>query len=221
MSLAIEIPTLVLFGYLLGTIPSAVWVARSRGVNIYEVGSGNPGASNVYRAVGKGAAVAVFVLDAAKGAAPAAAGLLMPGGSITFGLIGGAAAVIGHTWPVFRRFKGGRGVATGAGALLVCYPVMTLILAVVFAVVVAITRKPSVGSLVAIVGVLVGGVVVWQGWGELLLLIGLVALVLARHTENIKRIFAGEEHGLELESDGEADASRDAGDMTPDVGDMT
>lgn len=189
-------------GYLLGTIPSAVWVARSHGLDIYEIGSGNPGASNIYRALGKKAAALVFLLDAMKGALPAAAGRWAFGGTIALGLIGGAAAVAGHSWPVFRRFKGGRGVATGAGVLLVCYPILVLVLLVLFALVVAVTKKPSVGSLVAILGVVVGMVVIRPPLSQSLMVLVLVVLVLARHAENIKRLFRGEEHGLELE-DGE------------------
>lgn len=199
MSIAVKIPVLIAVGYLLGTIPSAVWVARSHGLDIYEVGSGNPGASNIYRALGKKAAAMVFVIDALKGVIPAAAGRWAFGGTIALGLIGGAAAVAGHSWPVFRRFKGGRGVATGAGVLLVCYPILVLVLLALFALVVAVTKKPSVGSLVAIGGVVVGMVVIWPPLSQALLVLALVILVLARHAENIKRLFKGEEHGLELE----------------------
>lgn len=202
MSIAAKIPILMVVGYLLGTIPSAVWVARSHGLDIYEIGSGNPGASNIYRALGKKAAALVFLLDAMKGALPAAAGRWAFGGTIALGLIGGAAAVAGHSWPVFRRFKGGRGVATGAGVLLVCYPILVLVLLVLFALVVAVTKKPSVGSLVAILGVVVGMVVIRPPLSQSLMVLVLVVLVLARHAENIKRLFRGEEHGLELE-DGE------------------
>lgn len=203
MSVTAKIPVLVVLGYLLGTIPSAVWVARAHGVDIYEVGSGNPGASNIYRAIGKKAAAMVFIVDALKGAIPAALGHWAFGGTVALGLVGGAAAVVGHTWPVFRRFKGGRGVATGAGALLVSYPLLVVILGAVFGIVVAIFKKPSAGSLVAIVGVLVGLAVIRPPMVEVALTIGLVLLVLARHAENIKRLFKGEEHGLVLDG-GEA-----------------
>lgn len=202
MSITAKIPILIGTGYLLGTIPSAIWVARSYGVDIYEVGSGNPGASNVYRVIGKKAAALVFVVDALKGVIPAALGRWIPGGAVTFGLLGGAAAVVGHTWPVFRRFKGGRGVATGAGVLAVCYPLLLLVALALFATVVTITRKPSVGSLAAIGTVLVGLMVIRPGVPEVVLTLGLVVIVLARHTENIKRLLKGEEHGLELDGVG-------------------
>lgn len=199
MSIAVKIPVLMVVGYLLGTIPSAVWVARSHGLDIYEVGSGNPGASNIYRALGKKAAATVFLMDALKGVVPTAAGRWALGGTVALGLFGGAAAVAGHSWPVFRRFKGGRGVATGAGVLIVCYPILVLILLALFALTVAITKKPSVGSLVAILGVVVGMAVIWPSLSQTLLVLALVILVLARHSGNIKRLFRGEEHGLELE----------------------
>ncbi|RIK08328.1 MAG: acyl-phosphate glycerol 3-phosphate acyltransferase [Acidobacteria bacterium] len=210
MSLAAKIPILMAVGYLLGTIPSAVWVARSYGLDIYEVGSGNPGASNIYRALGKKAAALVFLMDALKGVIPAALGRWALGGTIALGLVGGAAAVAGHSWPVFRRFRGGRGVATGAGVLLVCYPVLTLILLGVFALIVAVAKKPSIGSLAAIAGVVVGMIVIAPPRSELLLVIALVVLVLVRHAENIKRLFRGEEHGLELAGSDLTSAEGDA-----------
>ena len=100
--------------YLLGSLPFAVWVARVAGVNIFEVGTGNPGASNVYRKVGRKHGAVVFVLDIIKGVAAVIAGMLL-GCPDVFLPITSAFAIIGHWLSVFMRFKGGAGLATGVG----------------------------------------------------------------------------------------------------------
>ena len=108
-----------------GRFPSAEIVARRSGVDITAAGSGNPGASNTFRLLGWRAGVLVFALDVAKGAIAAGVGLLVADGHVGAYVLG-IAAIIGHTFPVTRHFKGGRGVATGAGVLLVIFPVLTL-----------------------------------------------------------------------------------------------
>ena len=100
---------LVVPAYLLGTFPSAVMVARSKGVDITKVGSGNPGASNIARQFGTKWGVAVFVLDALKGALPALVGVLLDERPLALAMV--AAAVVGHMFPATRGFKGGKGVA--------------------------------------------------------------------------------------------------------------
>src|SRR3954470_12535528 len=112
-------------------------VARSRGVDILTQGSGNPGASNVARTLGTRWGALVFLLDAVKGAAPAAAGLLLDTRPGAFMLV--TAAVLGHMFPVTRRFRGGKGVATMAGAMLVLHPVTSLVLLVIW----MVARKAS------------------------------------------------------------------------------
>ena len=107
---------LIPIAYLVGTFPSAMWVARANGVDIRQVGSGNPGASNVTRVLGWKRGIWVFVLDAAKGAVAAGAGLLIDGRAA--GYVLGAAAIVGHVFPVWTKFRGGKGVATGAGVAL-------------------------------------------------------------------------------------------------------
>lgn len=193
---AATVVALIGAGYVLGVIPSAVWVARSRGVDIYSVGSGNPGASNVYRTLGKGPAAAVFALDAGKGIAAAALGYWFVGGGAAFALLGGIAAVAGHTWPASRAFKGGRGVATAAGAILVAYPVVFAVLLGAWGLGVALSRKPSVGALVAVPAFLVAVVVARRPLPETVLAIVLAGMVAVRHSANIGRLVRGEEHGL-------------------------
>lgn len=111
---------LVPVAYLLGTFPSAIMVARSKGIDITTVGSGNPGASNIARTLGAKWGIAVFAMDALKGAVPAAVGLLLDTRPGAYVLV--AAAVLGHMYPVTRGFRGGKGVATLGGATIVLHP---------------------------------------------------------------------------------------------------
>src|SRR3954447_3355265 len=110
MNVGVELALLVPLAYLLGTFPSAGLVARGRGVDVTAEGSGNPGASNTFRLLGWKAGAVVFALDFAKGALAAGVGIVVDGHLGAFVL--GGAAIIGHTLPITRRFKGGRGVAT-------------------------------------------------------------------------------------------------------------
>jgi glycerol-3-phosphate acyltransferase PlsY len=133
--------------YLLGSLPFSFFVARWFGVkDVREVGSGNVGATNVMRSAGKVAGLLAFVLDAGKGAAAAwLASLVEPATSIVPPLAA-AAAVLGHMYPVWLGFRGGKGVATGAGAFVPLAPAAVAASLVVFAVTAALTRYVSVGS---------------------------------------------------------------------------
>ena len=184
-------PLVVVVAYLLGTFPTAALIGRMTGHDPTAEGSGNPGATNVLRTSGRGAGVAVLAIDVAKGALAVGLGLLV--GDHTLGVIAGAAAVLGHVAPVGRRFRGGKGVATAAGASAVAFPALSLVLGVVFVVTVAVTRRVSVGSLVLAlllpVGVALGG-----GSGlEVLVTAGVSLVVIARHHENIRRLIRREE----------------------------
>lgn len=180
--------------YLLGTFPSAQLVARAYGLDVTAAGSGNPGASNVTRIAGWRAGAIVLVLDMAKGAIAAGVGYLVGGRPGAFAL--GAAAVLGHVLPVTRRFKGGKGVATAAGALLVLYPEIWLILAVVWIVVARVMKKSSVASLVICVLFPILAVVFGYATWEVVGLAVLALLVIARHASNLRRLLRGEEHSL-------------------------
>ncbi len=185
---------LVVVSYLIGTFPSALIVARRSGHDVSAEGSGNPGASNVFRIMGWRAGLLVFTLDFAKGALPAVAGLLIDGRPWAFAL--GIAAVLGHVFPVTRRFKGGRGVATAGGVMVVVYPLISLGLAVVWLVVAYGLRKASIASLLITVAfpVLVG--VSGYGWEEVALTGVLAALIVVRHAANLRRLARGEESSL-------------------------
>ena len=172
--------------YLLGTFPSAALVARASGVDITTVGSGNPGASNVSRALGWRKGVAVFVLDGLKGGAAAGLGLAVDGRAAGYGL--GAAAIVGHVFPIVRRFRGGKGVATGGGVMAVLHPLVALASMVGWIVLSRATGRASIAS-IAVVGVLPLAVAVAGGPGwEVAATICLGVLVMARHLGNIRRL---------------------------------
>jgi glycerol-3-phosphate acyltransferase PlsY len=180
--------------YLLGTFPSAALVARASGIDIASVGSGNPGASNVTRALGWRKGVWVFVLDALKGAGAAGLGLLVDGRSAGYWL--GAAAIVGHVFPVIRRIRGGKGVATGGGVMAVLHPLVAIALMVVWVAVSRLTAKASIAS-IAVVALLPIGVAVTAApsW-EIAASVGLCALVMARHLGNVKRLVTRKEPKL-------------------------
>lgn len=180
--------------YLLGSFPTAALVARVTGHDILREGSGNPGASNVYRLAGWKAGLIAFAGDFAKGAIPSAVGLVLDGHRGAYIL--GFAAVVGHVLPVTFRFRGGRGVATAAGALAVIFPLITLGLAVLWFVIARVLRKASVGSIVVTVAFPPLVALTGHSWGDVLITSALALVVLSRHASNLRRLFRGEEPGL-------------------------
>jgi glycerol-3-phosphate acyltransferase PlsY len=182
---------LVPVAYLLGTFPSAILVARSKGIDITTVGSGNPGASNIARTLGAKWGITVFAMDALKGAVPAAVGLLLDTRPGAYVLV--AAAVLGHMYPVTRGFRGGKGVATLGGATIVLHPVVFAALVVLWYVVRTATKKASLASFAVIIGLPVGVAVSGRAGWEVAAVVGLALLVMVRHVDNIKRLLAGNE----------------------------
>jgi glycerol-3-phosphate acyltransferase PlsY len=185
---------LVPFAYLIGTFPSASLIARANGIDIRAVGSGNPGASNVTRMLGWRKGVWVFVLDAAKGAL--AAGIGLWAGGRPGGYVLGAFAIVGHVFPIWSRFRGGKGVATGGGVLAVLAPITFVTVVVVWTVLLKATGKASVASIVAVAVVPIGVAFEGGAWWEIAAVVGLGALVMARHLANIKRLLSRREHAL-------------------------
>ena len=183
---------LVPVGYLLGTFPSAVIVARRRGVDILSAGSGNPGASNVIRVLGWRVGAVVLLLDFAKGAAASGLGLAVGGRGGAYLL--GIAAVIGHTFPFGR--KGGKGVAAAGGMLVVLFPLVVLALAVVWLLVSQVLKKASIASLVIIVAFPLTVGLTGHAWWETTVIAAVASLLLVRHAANIRRLVRGEEHDL-------------------------
>jgi glycerol-3-phosphate acyltransferase PlsY len=180
--------------FLLGSIPTGVLVARAKGVDLRKVGSGNIGATNVGRALGKGWAVFVLLVDAGKGALPV---LLAAAFSADPWLpaLAGLAAVFGQVFSVFLRGRGGKGVATSLGAGLALAPLPTLLCLGAFVIVYLGFRIVSLGSLTAVVCFPISLWVMHLGTAPRLLFAGLVAaLVIVRHRANLGRLLRGEEH---------------------------
>jgi glycerol-3-phosphate acyltransferase PlsY len=185
---------LVSIAYLLGTFPSAILIARANGIDISTFGSGNPGASNVTRALGWRKGIWVYGLDAGKGALAAGLGLAVDGRPMAYWC--GAAAIVGHMFPVFRGFKGGKGVATGSGVLLIVQPILAPLAVGLWWLVSKATGKAALGSVVAVALVPIGIIVMDQPRWELLAVAGVCALILLKHTSNILRLIRREEHSL-------------------------
>ncbi len=184
--------------YLIGSIPFSYLVARARGVELRQVGSGNVGSANVWRACGFGPFVVAMALDILKGYLPTLLALrLFPGSPIVV-LLAGIAAILGHTFPIFLRFKGGKAVATSSGVLLAIAPLLAAIGVGAWALTFAITRISSVASLTAAVIEIIAGTVFYLS-GRLplayALFIWLAALfVIYLHRGNIQRLLAGTEN---------------------------
>lgn len=178
-------------GYLLGMFPTAALIGRRTGHDPAAEGSNNPGASNTYRLSGRGAGAAVLAGDVAKGAI--AAGLGLVSGGRPLALAAGAAAVLGHMFPITRRFRGGKGVATASGVTAVLYPLVALAGLLAFLGMVRVTHRASVGSLTLAVLVPLGVAVSGASWWEVAVMTALSVLVVARHHGNIRRLFARSE----------------------------
>lgn len=185
----------IVASYFFGTLPSAIIVARSKGVDITTFGSGNPGASNVGRALGFKYFIVVFVIDVAKGAIPTV--LLLNHRPAAY--LCGAAAILGHIFPITRKFKGGKGVATGAGVLLPLFPIVMVICLATWLAVMKITKKAGLASVLSVplALVLVTTLGQHETW-EVFAFVGIAALIEIRHIGNIKRMISGNENTLEV-----------------------
>jgi acyl phosphate:glycerol-3-phosphate acyltransferase len=188
----------VLGGYLLGSMPFGYWVVLLvKGEDIRKVGSGNIGASNVWRTYGRWLGIPIVLLDVAKGFVPALVGSLLVG-ELTAVLAGGA-AMLGHWRPLFLRFqKGGKTVATGGGTFLGAAPVLGLLGVVVWVVVFLLSRYASLASIVAALSLPVLAVVLGEPWP--IIVFGVIAAVgvVLLHRANIGRLRAGTESRFRL-----------------------
>jgi glycerol-3-phosphate acyltransferase PlsY len=206
---------LIVFSYFLGSIPFGLVVGLAKGVDVRSAGSGNIGATNVGRLLGKKFFFLVFFLDMSKGLLPMLAGAIIVrrstsgSGADMLLLLGiGLAAILGHMFSVFLRFKGGKGVATSAGVILGLWPYFTLpgaVTILIFVIVVYLTRYISVGSIAAAgcFPVLYLGMGLSWGWdplGRQLPLLGFAVIVAAmityKHRTNISRLRAGTENRI-------------------------
>jgi glycerol-3-phosphate acyltransferase PlsY len=190
----------IVASYLLGSLSFAVIVSRVVGLaDPRSYGSGNPGATNVLRSGHKGAALLTLVFDVLKGYVPVLLALLgrerFGFGDLTVAAVG-LAAFVGHLWPVFFRFKGGKGVATAAGVVLALNPLLGLATLASFAIVVGFFRYVSLGSIVAAVFAPFYQMLIWGGGPYLLALLPMGLLLIWRHAANIRKLLAGTESRL-------------------------
>jgi acyl phosphate:glycerol-3-phosphate acyltransferase len=188
----------VLGGYLLGSLPFGYWVPKLvRGEDIRTKGSGNVGASNVFRVYGRSLGIPVALLDLAKGFAAASLGLWL--GGALFGVLAAAAAMLGHARPVFLRFeKGGKMVATAGGALVALAPLAAFISIALWLVVFVVTRYASLASIVTALTLAVLVVVLDYPWPIIAFGIAGAAAVIVLHRQNIRRLRGRTEHRFEL-----------------------
>jgi glycerol-3-phosphate acyltransferase PlsY len=187
----------IVISYLLGSISFSILFARwLRKIDIREHGSGNAGATNTLRVLGKGPAIAVFLLDIAKGSAAVLIGLWIGDGNDWVPVACGLAAIGGHNWPIYFRFKGGKGIASTVGALIVWAFLPTLIAGIVAILIIAFTRYVSLGSMIfaALLPILfyLFGLEPPYIWGALIVAV----LAIVRHRKNIVKLMNGTENKL-------------------------
>jgi acyl phosphate:glycerol-3-phosphate acyltransferase len=182
----------VVVGYGVGSLPIGYVVTRAlRGIDLRRVGSGNVGAANVYRAAGLSIALIVMAIDMAKGACTVAAARAIGGGVVP--IAAAVAAVLGHVYPVWLRFRGGKGVATAAGVFSVLAPMATLLAAIAFVATVWVTRYVSLGSIIASATL---PPLAWVTDAPLPVVLAsclTAALIIERHRPNLARLHAGTE----------------------------
>ena len=185
----------VVWGYLAGSLPLSYLLARRHGVDLRLAGSGNVGAANVLRTSGVTSAVLAIVLDVAKGTVAVLVAMRFADGRTT-AVAAGLAAIIGHLYPVWLRFRGGKGVATSAGVFLVFEPLAVAIAGVVFAVGVSLTHYVSVGSITGALTLVVAVVILGSPTAVVVGVLIAALIIVHRHRENLGRLFAGTERRI-------------------------
>jgi glycerol-3-phosphate acyltransferase PlsY len=216
LHMALVIATIVLAAYFLGSIPFGLLVSKSQGVDIRQHGSGNIGATNVWRVLGKKWGLITFVGDMAKGwisvvvgqwiAATMAVHIALPHGHERIeylqadfaGIAAAMGCILGHSFPIWLKFKGGKGVATSLGVIFGMMPLAALIDFAIWGLVFNVSGYVSLASIVAalalpvlVIGLLLTGLL--SGWGYFFFAVAAGMLVVWRHRENIKRLVAGTE----------------------------
>lgn len=201
----VKIILVLIIGYLLGSLNTSIIVSKFYGTDIRKHGSGNAGLSNTLRTLGKTAAVLVLVGDVLKGvisfligsfianAVPATVSLSFVG---IGGMLGGIAAIVGHNWPIYFGFKGGKGILTSFSVVMMMDWKLGLILLGLFLVIVALTRYISLGSIIACVVFPIGAYIKGNGIVFTIFATILAILAIARHSANIKRLLDGTETKL-------------------------
>lgn len=209
--LSVETISILLIGYVIGSIPWAVIVSKRVGVNIFSVGSGNPGATNVLRTLGKPMGYTVFALDFLKGAI-AVSWFQLPlfsfSGDASLALWGLPAAVLGHTYPIFTGFRGGKGVATAMGGLLALMPACLIVGLFVWVLTFYLTKYVALASIAFGLSLPLCSLVFTSGEenaiGETVLAFIVMAWIIWRHRSNLARLRSGTENRFEKKSQNKA-----------------
>jgi glycerol-3-phosphate acyltransferase PlsY len=193
----VETALLVIAGYLAGSLPFGYWLGRAKGLDVRTVGSGNIGASNVWRALGWRYGLPVVVLDVAKAFVPALLGVILV--DDLAGVLAGAAAMLGHWRPLFLRFeRGGKTVAAAGGVFFAVAPLVGLATLGVWVVVFVATRYASVASIVAAASTPLLAVLFGEPWPVVVFATGAAAAVVVLHRANLRRLRAGTENRFRL-----------------------
>lgn len=185
----------IVLGYLAGSVPFAYLLARQAGIDVRRAGSGNVGAANVLRTTGPWRGVVVMSLDVAKGVLAVVLATVTNAGA-TLTALAAAAAIVGHIYPVWLRFHGGKGVAVAAGVFAVLMPLATALAATLFLVIVMATRYVSLGSIAATVALPPAAWLTGEPAAVVAAAAGTGLLILFRHRGNIRRLRAGTERRM-------------------------
>ncbi|KAF0094112.1 MAG: hypothetical protein E1N59_2173 [Puniceicoccaceae bacterium 5H] len=188
----------LLIGYVIGSVSFAVLICRSRGVDIFTLGSGNPGATNVLRNLGKKWGYLCFLLDAVKGAVPVLVGwglaASFAANAPLLGVLGLVGAILGHSYSLFLRFRGGKGVATTIGGLLVLMPLVIVVGLLLWLAVFYSTKYVSLASIVLGVSLPVSAWLLNEPDVYFWVALAMAVLIVVRHKANIQRLMAGTEN---------------------------
>ena len=185
---------LIICAFVMGSIPVGVIVAKTKGIDLKKIGSGNIGATNVLRSLGKGPAALTLFGDMLKGTLAVALGKYFGLETFYQGLIG-LSAILGHTFSLFLGFRGGKGVATSLGVFLLYSPQTALITFIIWIVVVLTTKYSSLGALISF-GLLPLTIILLDGKDKLPVAVLVTLFILIRHTDNIRRLIKGTERKI-------------------------
>ncbi|KUK52467.1 MAG: Glycerol-3-phosphate acyltransferase [Desulfotomaculum sp. 46_296] len=186
-----KISLLVMISYLIGSIPFGFLLARVKGVDIRKQGSGNIGATNVWRNMGLLSGLLVLILDALKGVVCVLLGRYFAGGDVQY--LTAMASLAGNSWPVFLRFKGGKIIATALGVFLALDPLITGLAALIWLVIVALFRFVSLGSILAMISLPVFMLAFSRPWEKVIFSVIAAGIAIFKHLPNIKRLLSGTE----------------------------
>jgi glycerol-3-phosphate acyltransferase PlsY len=193
-----------LVAYLLGSIPTGYLVAKARGVDIRTVGSGNIGATNAFRVLGKGLGIFVLLMDALKGWVAVQVGALvvfqlLPGAPLEYlRITAGITAILGHNFTCWLKFKGGKGIATSAGVLIALVPLALLIILTIFIILFLSTRYVSIGSIAAAFALPFATWFTKHDIGLTAVMAAIGGLAILKHRKNIQRLMNGTENRIQF-----------------------